>query len=266
MPDHTDPHTSTSDGGHDRGAALAAPTAELQQLLLDTEGVTEFLDEVASYAAARFGAGLSCGITLDRGNGYPITVGSSDARALDLDEVQYGHHHGPCLTAMHDQVTVSIVDLATDDRWGEYRIDALAHGIGSALSVCLRAGAGVEGALNLYAATPGAFDAGTQVRAEALGAEVSRALRLAVRLGDQVRLTVDLQTAIASRSVIDRAIGIIMAQNRCTADAGFEILRAASNHRNIKLRDVAATIVTRIGGSPTSDPPPPPRPSPPPRR
>ncbi|MGH3922724.1 MAG: ANTAR domain-containing protein, partial [Pseudonocardiaceae bacterium] len=38
--------------------------------------------------------------------------------------------------------------------------------------------------------------------------------------------------------------------NRCTATAAFEILRRASNHRNIKLRDVASEIVTRIGGEP----------------
>ncbi|HEX4102764.1 MAG TPA: ANTAR domain-containing protein [Pseudonocardiaceae bacterium] len=65
-----------------------------------------------------------------------------------------------------------------------------------------------------------------------------------------MQLTQHLETAMASRSVIDQAIGIIMGQNRCPATDGFEILRAASNHRNIKLRDVANEIVTRISGGP----------------
>lgn len=60
-----------------------------------------------------------------------------------------------------------------------------------------------------------------------------------------------------SRSIIDQAIGIIMGQNRCPATDAFEIRRAASNHHNIKLRDVANEIVTRISGTPPHPTPPP---------
>ena len=123
--------------------------------------------------------------------------------------------------------------------------------------MCLPAGPEVKGALNFYAGTPEAFDAEMQVHAEDLGGEVARALRLAVRLSDQTQLTRDLETAMASRSVIDRAIGIIMGQNRCTDTAAFEILRTASNHRNTKLRDVAANIVAHIGRPPPNSTPPP---------
>ncbi|MGC1733965.1 MAG: GAF and ANTAR domain-containing protein [Pseudonocardiaceae bacterium] len=239
MPDRVGNHAP------DRARALS----ELRQLLLDTEDITGFLDELARYAADTIGRGLSCGITMDR-DGGPLTVASSDAHASTLDEVQYGHHSGPCLTAMRTRTTVSISDLVTDDRWGSYQVDALAHGIGSALSIPISAGPGVRGALNLYATQPNMFNADRRARAEALGTEASRTLRLALRVTDQIQLTHNLETAMASRSVIDQAIGIIMGQNRCSAIDGFEILRAASNHRNIKLRDVANEIVTRISGGP----------------
>jgi GAF domain-containing protein len=228
----------------------ARAASELQQLLLDTEDITDFLNELARYAADTVAPqGLSCGITLER-DGNALTVASSDALARSLDEVQYGHHHGPCLTAMRTCATVIIKDLATDNRWGAYRLDALAHGIVSALSISLNAEPDVRGALNLYAGEPEVFDTDRQELAEGLAAEASRALRLAVRLTDQVQLTRHLEAAMASRSVIDQAIGIIMGQNRCTATDAFEILRRASNHRNVKLRDVASQIVTRIGGEP----------------
>ncbi|MGH4015990.1 MAG: GAF and ANTAR domain-containing protein [Pseudonocardiaceae bacterium] len=233
----------------DRALDRASAASELQTLLLDTEDITDFLDELARYAADTVAPNLSCGITLER-DGNPLTAASSGALALSLDEVQYGHHSGPCLTAMNTGETVIITNLATDDRWGAYRLDGLAHGIVSALSNSLNAGPGVRGALNLYSGQPEVFDADSQQRAESLAAEASRALRLAVRLTDQVQLTRHLEVAMASRSVIDQAIGIIMGQNRCTATAAFEILRRASNHRNIKLRDVASEIVTRIGGEP----------------
>lgn len=35
-----------------------------------------------------------------------------------------------------------------------------------------------------------------------------------------------------------------MNQNGCSPDEGFDLLRQASNHRNTKLRDIAAAIVT----------------------
>ncbi|MGH3799727.1 MAG: GAF and ANTAR domain-containing protein [Pseudonocardiaceae bacterium] len=225
----------------------ATAAHELQQLLIDTDHFTGFLNELARYAAITVAPELSCGITMDR-DGGPLTVASSDAHALSLDEVQYGHHNGPCLTAMRTGTTVSISDLATDDRWGAYRLDGLAHGIASALSIPLTGGPGVRGALNFYAQQPGVFTTERQQRAERLGEEASRALRLAVRLTAQVELTHQLEAALASRTIIDQAIGIIMGQNRCTATDAFEILRRASNHRNIKLRAVAYEIVTRVGG------------------
>lgn len=233
----------------DHASDRATAATELQHLLIDTDHITEFLTELARYAASTVAPDLSCGITIDR-DGAPVTVASSDAHALGLDEVQYGHQHGPCLTAMRTGTIVIINDLGTDDRWGAYRLDALAHGIGSALSIPLSGGPGVRGALNFYAPQPAVFTTEFQHRAEGLAEEASRALRLAVRLTDQVELTRHLETALASRGVIDQAMGIIMGQNRCTATDAFEILRRASQHRNIKLRAVAAEIVTRVSGEP----------------
>jgi AmiR/NasT family two-component response regulator len=38
-------------------------------------------------------------------------------------------------------------------------------------------------------------------------------------------------------------VGLLMAQERCTADQAFDLLRIASQRRNVKLRDVAAGVV-----------------------
>ena len=222
---------------------------ELQQLLLDTEDFTEFLDELARYAVDTVEPARACGLTMQRDSKL-FTVASSNGIARSLDEVQYGHDTGPCLTAMRTGTTVVVTDLAADDRWGDYQADALAHGMVASISVPLDAGPNLCGVLNLYAAAPKTFDTTAQQQVESLAEEASRALRLALRLSDQVQLTHHLETAMASRSVIDQAMGIIMAQNRCTATEAFAILRRASNHRNIKLRDVAQDIVTHISGKP----------------
>jgi GAF domain-containing protein len=112
------------------------------------------------------------------------------------------------------------------------------------------AGDHAVGALNLYSKTPAMFGPGEQAEGRRFADEASRALALAIRLSRQVELNDQLRAALASRTVIDHAIGIIMDQNRCDADAAFGVLRAASQNRNVKLHTVAAEIVTLVSSQP----------------
>ena len=73
---------------------------------------------------------------------------------------------------------------------------------------------------------------------------------MAVRIAERTAMSKHLQTALASRAVIDQALGIIMGQNRCTADKAFEVLRTASQNRNVKLRVIAAEMITAVSGQP----------------
>ena len=45
-----------------------------------------------------------------------------------------------------------------------------------------------------------------------------------------------------------------MAQNRCDAAAAFSVLRTASQHRNAKLRVVAASMIEAVTGAPPLPP------------
>jgi GAF domain-containing protein len=224
--------------------------AELQELLLDTEDITEFLQQLAVFAADAMGGDVSCGITLRR-DGRPMTVASSDDRASRVDEVQYGYDEGPCLTSMRTGEIRLVEDLAGDDRWGNYQMDALSHGVQASLSVPLRTdGSTSFGALNLYAGHTHAFDERQQAIAVQLGQEAARAVALAARLANHAELVEQLTAALASRTTIDQALGVIMGQNRCSADEAFQILRNASQNRNVKLRLIAAEILTAITGTP----------------
>ena len=69
-----------------------------------------------------------------------------------------------------------------------------------------------------------------------------------MRIADQSKLNEDLYATLASRSVIDQAIGIVMAQQRCPDPEAFALLSRASQNRNIKVHDLAAEIVTTVGG------------------
>jgi GAF domain-containing protein len=221
----------------------------LQELILSTEGMTEFLDELVQLAAAGQG---SCAITV-RLDDKSRTVASSDALAARADEIQYAQGEGPCLEAMRTGVVVAAPDLATDDRWGNYRSYALAQGVRSVLSTPMGVDGQRFGALNLYSTEAGTFDTAARAQAERWAQQASGAVGVALRLAEQTRHGQQLSEALTSRSIIDQAIGILMAQQRCSPEVAFGILRSASQGRNVKLRTIAADIVHAVGGESADD-------------
>lgn len=233
---------------------MAASISELQALLLGTDSIDGFLRELAALAARTLGEKVECGITLQP-NGRPYTVASSGPLAAQLDEIQYGLDHGPCLASIRAGDETRIDDLAADRRWRRYALRALAHGARSSLSLPLTAQGTLVGALNLYSPSPAFFTPARAQQARRFAGEASVAAGIAARLAAQAVLTEQLRASLASRSVIDQALGVIMAEQRCTADEAFAILRTASHNRNVKLRQVAQDIVTGITGKPPQPPP-----------
>ena len=85
-----------------------------------------------------------------------------------------------------------------------------------------------------------------QARAEQLAANAAGALAVAMRIAEHSQEAANLRVALTSRSTIDNAVGILMGQQQCTAEEAFDLLRRASQHRNIKLRELAAQIVEGV--------------------
>ncbi|MHC5557887.1 GAF and ANTAR domain-containing protein [Kocuria sp. U4B] len=238
-----------TDHGHGR-----APVADLHELLLDSEDITGFLDAFTASIAealATDGEQVWCAVTLLRPK-RSATVAASSAQAEALDEIQYHYGDGPCLTAAREHRMVHVADTRTDPRWPEYGKAAAANGILSALGVPFDLGGEAAAGLDVYADTVDKHDAATIKVIQGQVAQASTVLRLAVRLAGHRDAAADLQAAMASRTSIDLAVGIIMGQNRCTQERAFEILRAASNHRNIKLREPAAQLVAQVGQGPAT--------------
>lgn len=122
------------------------------------------------------------------------------------------------------------------------------EGAGSSLRIPLTLDDETSAVVNLYSPRTEAFSAGDLAEAQQLAAESSNALLLALRISQLSDSRDDLAAAMQSRTIIDMAIGAIMAQNRCRRDAAFKILRNTSNNRNMKIRDVAATVISAIAG------------------
>ncbi|GGK80752.1 hypothetical protein Sme01_44850 [Sphaerisporangium melleum] len=86
---------------------------------------------------------------------------------------------------------------------------------------------------------------------EAVAVELYAGALEVQRLNEQLHeAREDLRAALASRSVIAQAVGILMGRQRCAAGVAFAILSRASQNRNLKLHDLAVEIVTAVGGHP----------------
>jgi GAF domain-containing protein len=222
----------------------------LQNALINTDNIEQFLHELAVLSTRVVSDGLSCGMTLRQRGRPPVTGACSDPLASAADEVQYQTGDGPCLHAMRHAHRVRIHDMWTHGRWPRFEKRAASLGIRSSLSLPLVADGQSVGALNLYSRTPGAFGDEETRRAEKFAGHASGALALALRLASCTDLNDQLRSSMVSRAVLDQAVGVIMATEHCAQDKAFSLLRTVSQNTNVKLRDLAVTIVTSVSGEP----------------
>jgi GAF domain-containing protein len=223
---------------------------ELSRVALVDRTLTEVLTDITRIAAAGIPGAESTSITLLR-NDKPYTAAHHGEMALAADELQYEKGYGPCMDAGRGGVLLRIDDTETEERWPDYVRHAQTEaGVRSSLSVPLPYQGSSIGALNNYSSRPAAFASPESLEA---GLEVAEIVAVTVanadahwKLGEQAR---NMRIAMESRSVIEQAKGVLMAQRRVTAEQAFEILREASQRYNRKLREIAQAIVdgTREG-------------------
>ncbi|GAA3492859.1 MULTISPECIES: GAF and ANTAR domain-containing protein [Streptomyces] len=230
------------------------PEPTMVDLLLATDTLEGLLHGLAEAALRHAPAADGCGITLER-HGHPLTVTSAGTSACALDEKQYGLDTGPCLQALRSGEEVHVRDTLEETRWGPYPAHAVAAGTRSSASFPVAPHSDTAGALNLYSPEADGFDTADLTALRELAGQATGAIALARRTARSQQFTDDLRKAVQHRAVIDQAIGILMAQQRCTSAEAFAILRSASQNRNVKLRDLCADLIVRVTGRPAHDPP-----------
>jgi GAF domain-containing protein len=217
---------------------------DLTRVALAGRTLTEVLTETTEIAARGIPGAEDVSITLLRAE-KAFTAAYSGEMALQADELQYEHGYGPCMDAGRGGVLLRIDDMRTEQRWPDYVAHLLRTSrVLSSLSVPLPYQGSTIGALNVYSSREKAFASPESLAA---GLDVAEVVAIAVanadthaQLGDQAR---NMRIAMDSRAVIEQAKGVLMAQRHVDAEQAFEILRAASQRYNRKLRDIALGIV-----------------------
>lgn len=227
----------------------------LQPLLEQSTTLEAYLHAVADSTAELIGVDGSYSLC-STVYGRPFTIGTSDREAWQADQVEFDTEDGPCVQALRTGTVTDAIHLADERRWPTWSAVAILLGFESAAGVVAEDSSGQRLALNLYAPAPRAFDEASLQRAQLFVEEVARSIPAALRIFAAAERAHHLEQALVSRSTIDQAIGVLMVQNQCTAEAAFGLLRRASQNHNLKLREIAATIIERYTGHPASPPPP----------
>jgi GAF domain-containing protein len=223
--------------------SLGALHQQLARVVLVDRELSEVLDEIVQIARGALRGSEACSITLireDRG----FTAAFDGQLAMDADELQYERGYGPCLDAGRSGELFVVSDMRTEERWPDYAAHVTELGVLSSLSVPLPFQGASIGALNNYARSADAFGEADVALGEEAAAFVAIAVANAEATARATDDVVNMRRAMASRSVIEQAKGILMERYKVTAEQAFTLLTHSSQRSNVKLRDVAEELTT----------------------
>jgi len=133
-------------------------------------------------------------------------------------------------------------DIEKDERWPAYRDFLKRHGYASCLSLPLPATESAA-AFTVFSTVPGQFGEDSHDLALLFTLHAGVAFDNATLYHDNLALLSHVRTALRTRTAIAQAQGLLMRFNGQSAEEAFAALKGASQNRNLKLRELAATLV-----------------------
>jgi GAF domain-containing protein len=223
---------------------LQASLAALSQLAMGAgqQGLEDLLVRVAECAVRAIPGADGAGLTLTEADRVDTMVASTDF-VREVDAIQYGIGEGPCITAATEGRTVRSGSLGGAKLWPRFGPRVGRLGVHSVLSLPLRVGVDVLGAMNIYAHAKDAFDERAVELGELFAVPAAISVLNARELAQARRLAAHLQSALTHRTIIDQALGIIMSRTGGSDAEAFDRLRAMSHTENKKVSAIAQAVV-----------------------
>jgi GAF domain-containing protein len=228
-------------GGHIDPDALARSLQGLPQSVHDIE-LEHGLGEVLRAALRLFdvtGTGL---MVIDE-NSALRSVAATDEPGRLLEETQERVGHGPCVDALVYDTVIQVRDLAEDERWPELKPEVPDRGVRAVLGVPVRVAGETVGSLNCYVDRPREWSEAEVQALQAYADVVGSLLASAVQAQHRSELADQLQHALNSRVVIERAVGMIMGRHDVDAVTAFNRLRRAARDRGERVAALAERVL-----------------------
>jgi transcriptional regulator with GAF, ATPase, and Fis domain len=181
---------------------------------------------------------------LVRRDGRYITVGASDSIAHRIDDMERLAGDGPCVDAIEEETAQIETDLTTPNQWPQLAAKLIAETpVRGAMGFRILVDKRKTGALNLFSDKAGVFDTESAGQAIVLASFASVAIN-AVASGEDVAT---LRRGLLSNREIGKAVGMLMMLHGVDEQEAFNVLRRYSQDLNIKLADVARTVIESRG-------------------
>ena len=228
-------------------ADLLAGLTGVAGLVAGARGLIELLGDVAEFAARAIpgvdGAGVAL-LELHKDTPRIQTWAATAESVRQIDTAQYEElNEGPCITCIQSGRPTVSGSLGSDRRWPHFGGRVARMGVHSVLALPLIVGDQVIGAINSYAHERDAFTEHAVEVATQFAGPAAVSLYNAQLLAGAREHTERLQRALASRAVIDQAIGIIRGRSGVTAEQAFDRLTRLSQEENVKLHLIAERLV-----------------------
>jgi GAF domain-containing protein len=224
------------------GQLLSETFVELTDTMVADFDVIDFLHVLTTRSAELLDVSAAGLLLADpRGELRVVAASSEAARLLELFQLQ--NDQGPCLDCFRSGRPVTATDLNAEERWPRFAGAARQTGFAAVQALPMRLRDQVIGALNLFRATPGEFDAASVRVGQALadvatiGLLHERSMRRSDILNEQ------LQNALNSRVIIEQAKGKLAERLGVDVNQAFALLRNRARSSNQRLSDLARDFV-----------------------
>ena len=173
-------------------------------------------------------------------------VAATDGRSAALEAAQAETGEGPCVESLLNDQVVHTDDVTHDPRWPNLAANIGGLGVGALLGVPIHVGKTSVGSLNVYTDAGCSWSDAEVAALRAFGLVVEELLQQALTSRQRHVLAEQLDRALSTRVVIDRAVGVVMAEQRTDPMTAFNILRTQARSQRRKVIDVAAEVLEAV--------------------
>jgi len=181
------------------------------------------------------------------------SVAVTNPLVLEVDLVQYDTGEGPCLAAIQGSHIVRVDILEADERFEHFAPGALDRGVRSVLSIPIDANDRTVGALNLYGGSADAFGPDAERVLVPIAAYAGEVIAASDVYAHSLELFDEILEELATTSMIDSAIGVLMAHTESGPDTARRMLEDAAEARDASLRDTAEAMLREQQGRPRDE-------------
>ncbi|MGX7677945.1 GAF domain-containing protein [Jatrophihabitans sp. DSM 45814] len=186
----------------------------------------------------------AAGLLLADASGRLHLLAATSEQARRVEVFQLQREEGPCLDCYRSGQPVAVRDLQNEaERWPRFVAAATAAGFRSVHAIPMRLQGDVLGALGLFGAAEGTLNDHDFALAQAFAHVASIAIAQQHRNSRKATLLSDLQSAVASRGVLEMAKGIVSAAHAVDMQESFTRLRSYAHASGQPLSGLARRLV-----------------------